>query len=311
MPSSTPGPELAALQAAHEARLAEVDPLVRVAELPEGRVLVDGDVGAVATTTTTDSLWVARRSHALHVRAAAPDGAAWGRVLDAWLAELAGDPAATDDETAAAVTLASRDSALVAPLVRRHFGPASVLAVRILDRPDPAGWRTPPDGVVVRPAGEADVPWLLERTLDLHRWETRFGSVPERPDARASLAPELAEALARDEGWTWVAEVDGSPLAFCQVNPPEPAAWATGATWLAPAGYLVGAYVDPAHRSAGLGRVLAATAHARAVDEGWAALLLHHAGVSPWSAPFWASVGYRPLLTTWQRRPALRPGREG
>ncbi|MDQ1104438.1 GNAT family N-acetyltransferase [Nocardioides zeae] len=320
MPSPTPvddlvggAPDTAGLLArlhdAHVERLAAVDPLVRPA-VPSAeeadRLLVSGDVGGLATVRDSDLLWVARRAHVLTVRAAAPDAPAWAAVLDRWLARVGDDPAATDAETSATVAVASRDVDLVAPLVARHFGPASVLALRALDRPDPDVWRRPPPGVRIRPAGRADLPWLLDRSVDLHAWESRFGYVPPRPDARASLEAELGEALERDEGWTWLAELDGEAVAFCQVNPPESAAWVNGATWLAPAGYLVQAYVEPVLRSGGLGRVLAAAAHARAAEEGWAAMLLHHSGVSGWSTPFWASMGYRPLVTSWMRRPAFR-----
>lgn len=320
MPSSTPGQpsgsapdaaaRLAALHEAHAARLAVVDPLVRVAEPGIGaddRLLVSGEVGGLARVTTTDTLWAARRSHELTVRAGAPDPSGWAAVLDGWLDRVAAEPTATDAETSMTVGVPSRDVDLVAPLVARHFGPCSVLALRVLDRADPDAWRRPPDGVRVRTARESDLPWLVERSAQLHAWESRFGYVPVRPEARAVLETELPEAVRRDEGWTWVAEVDGQPAAFCQVNPPEAAGWINGSTWLAPTGYLVQAYVEPGLRSGGLGRVLATAAHARAAEEGWAAMLLHHSGVSGWSGPFWASMGYRPLVTSWMRRPAFRP----
>lgn len=309
---------LARLHDAHATRLAEVDPLVRPAtpSPAEGDRLLVGrgagggagdEVAGLATVRESDLLWVARRAHTLTVRAASPDTAAWPGVLDRWLAHVASDPAATDEETSATVTVASRDVDLVAALVARHFGPASVLAIRTLDREDPAAWRRPAPGVRLRPAGPADLPWLLARSVDLHAWEGRFGYVPVRPDARASLEGELGEALERDAGWTWIAEVGGAPVAFCQVNPPDAAEWVNVSTWLAPVGYLVQAWVEPSLRSTGLGRVLAAAAHGRAIEEGWAAILLHHAGASGWSTPFWASMGYRPLLTSWMRRPAFRP----
>lgn len=326
--SAVPDPEdwaeLLATHVRHERRLRDVDALVRVAVpggdsgKPAGTVLTPGaavlaggeaDVVGLATVRESDQLWVSRRAHALTVRAGggADLDVGWGSVLDQWLDLVAQDPLADDPETSATVSLASRDQALVAGLVRRHFGPASVLAVRTLERADPDAWTRPPEGVVVRSATLADLPWLLDRTLALHRWETGFGYVPPRPDARTQLEPELAEAIERDQGWTWVAELDGAPVGLCQVNPPESAAWVAGATQLLPVGYLVSAFVDPGLRSAGLGRVLAATAAAAAREAGWAALLLHHAGVSAWSVPFWSSMGYRPLVTSWMRRPAVLP----
>lgn len=302
---------LAALHEAHVERLGAIDPLLRVGEPPaDGEVLLADGAGGVARTTEQDMLWATRRTHVLSLRLAHDDADA-GAVLDAWLARVATDPAAGDDETSAVLTAASRDVAVGAAAVRRHLAPASVLAVHPFgedeEAPRAAGRAVPggPAGVRVRTAAAADLPWLLDRSAALHAWEARLGFVPAARDARASLGAELPEALARDEGWTWVAEVEGRPVGFVQVNPPEPAAWATGATWLAPAGYLVGAYVDPAHRAGGLGRVLVDAAHARAREEGWSALVLHHSGVSAWSAPFWAARGYRPLLTSWMRRPAV------
>jgi len=318
--------ELVAAHDRHVRRLQQVDGLVRVSApggddgslagavlTPAAAALAgrDADVVGLATVRESDALWVSRRTHTLAVRAGAADAgnleAGWGSVLDQWLDLVARDPLATDPETSATVSLASRDQALVAGLVRRHFGPASVLAIRSLERADPEAWTRPPEGVRVRTATLDDLPWLLDRTLALHRWETGFGYVPPRPDARTQLEPELAEAIGRDEGWTWIAELDGAPVGLCQVNPPEAAAWVSDATWLSPVGYLVSAFVDPRLRSAGLGRVLAATAAAAAREAGWAALLLHHAGVSAWSVPFWSSMGYRPLVTTWMRRPAVLP----
>ena len=37
---------------------------------------------------------------------------------------------------------------------------------------------------------------------------------------------------------------------------------------------------------------------------GVAVTLLHHSQVNPLSAPFWYRMGYRPLWTSWEARPA-------
>ncbi|MDT9592742.1 GNAT family N-acetyltransferase [Nocardioides zeae] len=308
VPDRAAAERLAAAHARHVQRTARIDPLVRPGEPVErGRVLEHGAALGVATVSEQESLWAARRTHVLQPRIA--DGAEpdWGGLLDAWLAVVEADPAAREVETSAGVSLASRDHALVEELVRRHLGPASVLAVRTLDRPDDAAPPVP-HGVVVRPATAApdDLRWLLDRSVALQAWEAGLGYVPRRSEAEVLLGADLEVAIRRDLGWTWIAELDGEPVAFVQVNPPEEAEWVAGQTWLAPVGYLVSAYVDPALRSGGLGRVLVAAAHARARDDGWSALLLHHAASSAWSAPFWGSLGYRPLVTTWMRRPAVR-----
>lgn len=302
----------------HARRLAEIDPLVRPVPPDEGspplRRWTRGPVRALATVTRqTDGaapLWATRTAYALHLEIGIADPSAvrasLDEVVDEWLADIAGEATPGDPESAAYVSVASRDPLTQGTLVAHHFGPASVLAIRTLDRPDPEHWRRPADGLQVRPATVHDAAWLVERSAELHRHESRLGAVPERAQARASLAKELPEALARDEGWTWIASGPSGPIGFVQLNPPEAARWVTGATWLSPAGYLVGAYVDPAARSGGVGRTLAATAHDRAREEGWSAVLLHHSAASGWSAPFWASMGYRPLVTTWIRRPVMR-----
>ena len=40
------------------------------------------------------------------------------------------------------------------------------------------------------------------------------------------------------------------------------------------------------------------------VDPGLVPRLLHHSQVNPLSAPFWYRMGYRPLWTSWEARPA-------
>lgn len=37
--------------------------------------------------------------------------------------------------------------------------------------------------------------------------------------------------------------------------------------------------------------------------------MLSYAAANPRSGPFWSRMGYRPLVTVWQRRPAVFAGR--
>jgi GNAT superfamily N-acetyltransferase len=67
-------------------------------------------------------------------------------------------------------------------------------------------------------------------------------------------------------------------------------------------------YVDPGARSAGIGSMLHAVADRMLVEAGAEFTLLHHELVNPRSTPFWCRQGYRPLWTTWFRRPVSRPG---
>jgi GNAT superfamily N-acetyltransferase len=64
-------------------------------------------------------------------------------------------------------------------------------------------------------------------------------------------------------------------------------------------------YVDPAVRGGGIGAALHAAADAALVSAGAEITLLHHAVPNPLSTPFWYGQGYRPLWTSWLRRPAL------
>jgi GNAT superfamily N-acetyltransferase len=63
-------------------------------------------------------------------------------------------------------------------------------------------------------------------------------------------------------------------------------------------------FVGPHERGGGLGAALVARAHAELDARGITTTLLHHAQVNPLSAPFWNRMGYRPLWTGWERRPA-------
>ena len=75
-------------------------------------------------------------------------------------------------------------------------------------------------------------------------------------------------------------------------------------TSLAPAAYLQTMFVDQQERGTGIGAMLARHLHAQLDAAGVAVTLLHHSQVNPLSAPFWYRMGYRPLWTNWEARPA-------
>ena len=63
----------------------------------------------------------------------------------------------------------------------------------------------------------------------------------------------------------------------------------------------------PAHdRARGVGEVLARHGSLRAMLDarGVDTVLLHYAQLNPLSSPFWNRMGYRPLWTGWEVRPA-------
>jgi GNAT superfamily N-acetyltransferase len=68
--------------------------------------------------------------------------------------------------------------------------------------------------------------------------------------------------------------------------------------------YLPSMYVHPAERGSGVGTALVRHAHAELDAQRVSVTLLHYSQVNPVSAPFWSRMGYRPLWTRWEARPA-------
>jgi GNAT superfamily N-acetyltransferase len=60
----------------------------------------------------------------------------------------------------------------------------------------------------------------------------------------------------------------------------------------------------PGERGTGAGGALIRHVHDALDARGIDLTLLHHAQLNPLSAPFWHRMGYRPLWTTWEARPA-------
>lgn len=312
-------------------RVAALDPLLdpratTPAGSPDDGGVVLGDahglVLGLARNAPAHSVWTAPRGHTLSLARAGGHGPAEvaravGEVLDRWEAELLAPlPSAWDPVTVASVTLPALDDTVVAPLVARHFGRGLALAVRRVRAEDapagPAASLAARAGVTVREATPADAGAVVAAVAAVHRADQAYGFVPALDDLEGRVSDGVTEALAAAPGWAWLAERDGVVLGVCQAEPPERATWISGVVAAAPSAYLGLLHVAPTGRGAGVGRALAAAAHARCAQTGAAVVLLHHAAASPRSAPFWAREGYRPLLTTWSRRPAVRaPARPG
>jgi GNAT superfamily N-acetyltransferase len=62
--------------------------------------------------------------------------------------------------------------------------------------------------------------------------------------------------------------------------------------------------VLPGRRGTGVGTALVEHLHRELDAIGVSVTLLHHAQLNPLSAPFWHRMGYRPLWTSWEVRPA-------
>jgi GNAT superfamily N-acetyltransferase len=69
--------------------------------------------------------------------------------------------------------------------------------------------------------------------------------------------------------------------------------------------YLQTMFVRPSERGRGAGAALVGHAHAVLDARGVDTMLLHYAQLNPLSAPFWNRMGYRPLWTGWEARPAV------
>jgi len=63
-------------------------------------------------------------------------------------------------------------------------------------------------------------------------------------------------------------------------------------------------FVRPDERSGGIGAALVRHVDGELDARGIDLTLLHYAKVNPLSAPFWHRMGYRPLWSTWEARPA-------
>ncbi len=264
-----------------------------------------------------DLSWGAPRRFQLTAQVAGPDVAcALDELLSLWRDHLADAPDSAGEDTAATVTWPSRDVDGVAALLRHRFAPLEVIAARIAPgRPDPldaglldaglldAGLLDA--GLLIRRAGPADVDAVVSLGLEVIRFDSRFGTVHERPDTVRGLRAEaLGSLLTGPAAWTWLAERDGEPVGLLAAQRPESAAWITSMVRGAPAAYLMLMFVAPGERGRGIGAALTGQFHREAAAAGTAVTLLHYEQLNPLSAPFWNRQGYRPLWTVWETTPA-------
>ena len=223
-------------------------------------------------------------------------------LLTQWREHLETQPEARKDDTAAIVNWPARDVTGVLALLRHGLRPVTVIAVRQAGRPSPAN--TPAKGPVIRPAGPADLDVVTELEMGVVRYDAHFGGSVPRPATAALVRAEAQAALAKRPGWTLLAEHDSQPVALAVVEPPEAATWIAGMTRPGATAYLQTMFVHPAQRSGGTGAALVRHVHDELDTRGVDLTLLHYAQVNPLSAPFWHRMGYRPLWSTWEARPA-------
>jgi GNAT superfamily N-acetyltransferase len=131
-----------------------------------------------------------------------------------------------------------------------------------------------------------------------------FGAAVVRPATEDLVRAETQAALAARAAWAWLAERDGEPVGLVHVQPPERSCWIAGMTRGGVTAYLQTMFVRPGERGRGVGAALVGHLHAVLDARGVHTTLLHYAQLNPLSAPFWNRMGYRPLWTGWEVRPA-------
>ncbi|MFD1148113.1 GNAT family N-acetyltransferase [Saccharothrix hoggarensis] len=269
-----------------------MDPLLPDALLPHFPTVDDPYAFAELPEDSLGATWGALRTHSLtwHPHADLDDQ------LRHWA--LTG----TDDhETAAVVTVPSRAVTAAEVLVRHGFAPLLVVAARLPGRGRDGG-----STAKIRAMTEADVDVAVELNLETVRFDGRFGMVNARPSTAARLREHIASLLDRDEPCAWLAEHEGEVVGCLYYDLPGHSDWIAGRTSVRPVAYIGLLGVREDARGGGIGAALADHAHDRLDAAGVGVTLLHHALPNPLSTPFWYSHGYRPLWTTWQRRPARR-----
>jgi GNAT superfamily N-acetyltransferase len=158
--------------------------------------------------------------------------------------------------------------------------------------------------VTIRPAALADQEQVLDLEMRLIRFDMHFGGAVWRTATPSLVRAEVRSSLARGSAWTWLAERGGRAVGLLVVQPPQEAGWIAGMTSRSPAAYLQTMFVDEHERGTGIGSALVRHLHARLDSSGVEVTLLHHSQVNPLSGPFWYRMGYRPLWTSWEARPA-------
>jgi GNAT superfamily N-acetyltransferase len=234
----------------------------------------------------------------------ADTSAALDDLVGQWRDHLAGLPGTRAGDTAAMITWPARDVSGVTTLLRHGLQPITVIAVRparsTAAGPRPAG----DESLVIREAGPADLDVVTELEMGVIRYDALFGAAILRPATEELVRAETQAALAVRPARAWLAERDGEPVGLVHVQPPEQSRWIAGMTRAGVTVYLQTMFVRPGDRGGGVGEALVRHVHAVLDVRGVDTTLLHFAQLNPLSAPFWSRMGYRPLWTGWEVRPA-------
>ncbi len=254
---------------------------------------------------TLNQTWGMASRFSLTLRVREPDtSAAMDELLGQWHDHLVGLPEAGAADSAAVVTWPARDVTGVNALLRRGMQALTVIAVR------PAGPAAVPDGeaeiagLIIREAGLGDLDVVTEFEMGVIRYDAQFGAAIIRPATEALVRAETQAALAVRPAWAWLAEQDGQLVGLVHVQSPGHSGWIAGMTRPGVTVYLQTMFVRPGVRGTGVGAALVRHVHTVLDARGVQTTLLHYALMNPLSAPFWSRMGYRPLWTGWEVRPA-------
>ena len=263
---------------------------------------------------TLNQTWGSASQFSLILRLCEPDtSAALDELLAQWRDHLAGLPEAGAADTAAMVTWPTRDVSGVNALLRRGMQAMTVIAVRPAEHAatGPAGpasaardGEEDSAGLVIREAGPGDLDAVTEFEMGVIRYDAQFGAAIIRPATEALVRAETQVALAMRPAWAWLAERDGRPVGLVHVQPPERSGWIADMTRPGVTVYLQTMFVRPGVRGSGVGAALVRHVHGVLDARGVQTTLLHYALMNPLSGPFWSRMGYRPLWTGWEVRPA-------
>jgi GNAT superfamily N-acetyltransferase len=226
-------------------------------------------------------------------------------LLGQWHDHLADLPEADNEDAAAMIEWPSRDISGVNALLKHGMQAITVIAVRSAGRAMPVADPGPPADVVIREAGPDDLEAVTELEMGVIRFDAHFGAAILRRATEALVREATRKALARRQAWVWVAERGGRLVGLVHVLPPDESAWIAGLTRPGTVAYLQSMFVEPGERGGGLGAALVKRAHDELDARGISITLLHYAQMNPLSGPFWSRMGYRPLWTGFQSRPAV------
>ena len=285
-------------------------------DVPEGcmaPLLASGDNGRLTglgvcrhqqvPADTMAQTWGMATRLVLTMRLREPDTrAATDNLLAQWRDHLTRQREAMASDTAAIVNWPARDVTGVLALLRHGLQPMTVIAAR------PAGYPTPDEGAALgldfRLAGPGDFDIVTDMAMGVVWYDAQFGGAIPRPATEALVHAEMQTALAKRATWIWLAEQEGLRIGLTVVEPPQDAAWIAIMTRPGATAYLQFMFVRPDARGRGIGAALVRHVHGELDARGVDVTLLIHGQTNPLSAPFWHRMGYRPLWTNWEARPA-------